>query len=57
MTCKAKQYSDQMLCGRCGLAWDVNDIDPPECRTKEWYEKQRAELEVKKMKEILECTT
>lgn len=20
-----------MLCGRCGLAWDVNDSDPPKC--------------------------
>ena len=31
MTCQARQYSDQMLC-RCGLAWDVNDLEPPECR-------------------------
>ncbi len=29
--CKARQYSDQMQCDRCGLAWDVNDIDPPSC--------------------------
>lgn len=32
MTCEARQYSDQMTCGRCGLAWDVNDPDPPACR-------------------------
>lgn len=30
--CKARQYSDQMQCGACGLAWDVNDPEPPECR-------------------------
>lgn len=29
--CKAGQHSDQMLCA-CGLAWDVNDPDPPQCR-------------------------
>ena len=29
--CEARQYSDQMQCGRCGLAWDVNDPEPPEC--------------------------
>lgn len=29
--CKARQYSDQMICGRCALAWDMNDPDPPEC--------------------------
>ena len=29
--CEAAQYSDQMQCARCGLAWDVNDHEPPEC--------------------------
>ena len=29
--CEARQYSDQMHCDRCGLAWDMNDDDPPEC--------------------------
>lgn len=29
--CKARQYSDQMICGTCGLAWDVNDPEPPKC--------------------------
>lgn len=33
--CQARQYSDQMLCPRCGLAWDVNDPDPPSCRKDE----------------------
>lgn len=30
-TCRARQFNDQMVC-RCGLAWDMNDPDPPECR-------------------------
>ena len=30
--CRARQHSDQMLCD-CGLGWDVNDPDPPECRS------------------------
>lgn len=29
--CKARQHSDQMACS-CGLAWDMNDPEPPECR-------------------------
>ena len=29
--CVARQYSDQMQCARCGLTWDVNDPEPPEC--------------------------
>lgn len=32
MTCKARQHSDQMVCDRCNLCWDMNDPDPPECK-------------------------
>lgn len=31
MNCKGRQYSDQMICGACGLQWDINDPEPPEC--------------------------
>ena len=24
-------YSDQMVCGHCDMAWDVNDEHPPKC--------------------------
>ncbi|RTL04966.1 hypothetical protein EKK58_09165 [Candidatus Dependentiae bacterium] len=27
----AVQQSDEMFCSDCGLRWDVNDPDPPEC--------------------------
>lgn len=30
--CHARQYSDQMICTPCGLAWDMNDPEPPECK-------------------------
>lgn len=29
--CHARQCNDQMMC-KCGLAWDVNDPEPPVCR-------------------------
>ena len=29
--CEARQHSDQMMCSRCGIAYDVNDPDPPQC--------------------------
>lgn len=32
MSCSARQYSDQMVCKPCGLAWDMNDPHPPECK-------------------------
>lgn len=30
--CRARRESDQLVCCQCGLAWDVNDPDPPACR-------------------------
>jgi len=47
MSCQARQYSDQMQCGRCGLAWDINDPDPPVCVSV-------AQRELKKLKELFE---
>lgn len=29
--CTARQFSDQMICSKCGLVWDTNDTDPPTC--------------------------
>lgn len=33
MACSARQHSDQMVCDKCGLQWDINDADPPLCGT------------------------
>jgi hypothetical protein len=30
--CTARRYNDQMICGGCGLQWDVKDDDPPSCK-------------------------
>ena len=30
--CLARQYGDQLICAPCGLTWDTNDPEPPECR-------------------------
>lgn len=31
MKCKARRYSDEMICHHCSLRWDVSDMDPPHC--------------------------
>ena len=46
MTCKARRQQDQMACHRCGLVWDVDDEDPPECLSV-------AQIERGKIKELL----
>jgi hypothetical protein len=30
--CEAAQHSDQMLCEKCGIGWDVNDPCRPDCK-------------------------
>lgn len=51
--CKARQESDQMCCGQCGLAWDVNDPEPPKCRDRKWHDRQRGFAALKRIKEML----
>jgi hypothetical protein len=48
-TCKATQRSDQMFCERCGIQWDVNDPDPPDCPKP--TDKAKGLAEVAKIKE------
>ena len=31
--CQARIRGDQYHCDRCGLVWDIADLDPPECQT------------------------
>lgn len=32
--CRVYQLSDQTICTTCGLEWDTNDPEPPECPRK-----------------------
>lgn len=29
--CSARRYNDQMICGKCGLQWGIDDPEPPKC--------------------------
>lgn len=31
--CQARVIGDQYHCYKCGLVWDVADLDPPDCKT------------------------
>lgn len=32
LMCYARRINDQMQCGKCGLAWDIDDPEPPQCK-------------------------
>ena len=34
ITCGKHYEGGQMVCDRCGTAWDMDDPDPPACRDK-----------------------
>lgn len=64
MTCQARREGDQMCCGRCGLAWDVDDEERPECRQDGpefedgqefagWADRSRGEAAIADMRETL----
>lgn len=53
--CKARQSATEMRCAECGLAWDMNDPEPPECRkvdrrTREGQRTVRFEQQLKREK-------
>ena len=48
--CLARQYGDQMICSACGLYWDTNDPEPPEC-----HKVDRRSKKAKAAKEGLEA--
>ena len=45
MTCGARRQCDQMVCNRCGLRWDVDDQDIPECKPWPFKVKPRSTVE------------
>lgn len=53
MNCAARQYSDQMQCARCALAWDVNDPDPPKCLTAEAISRARGNATLERVRAML----
>ena len=30
--CEARVYGDEWHCSKCGLCWDINDGDQPDCK-------------------------
>jgi hypothetical protein len=40
LPCEIRQYSDMEKCEKCGLCWDMNDPNSPECKM---YNDQRHE--------------
>ncbi len=38
--CEASRMNDQKFCQRCGVVWDIDDDDPPKCKTASEVQKQ-----------------
>ena len=51
--CEARQYSDQMICTKCGLVWDTNDPDPPKCKVVTTKPESARDKALRQIKEVL----
>lgn len=52
--CEARhQGGNEMCCTRCGLLWDADDPEPPECLTDAQVSRQVGCTAIKMMKELL----
>ena len=39
------RQNDQVYCRRCGKTWDINDLEPPRCKTgDDWIKEIRKML-------------
>lgn len=54
--CKAYQRGDQWFCDRCGIVWDINDTDPPDC-PKQGNEARNRDLGAVTLKNLIEKVT
>jgi len=45
MSCQARRYGDQYICGRCGVQWDASDVKL-DC-------KSAGDIAIKQMREAL----
>ena len=50
--CMAIQEGDQLKCHRCGLYWQINDKNPPRCRTNQEIQYERNQRGIAEMKRI-----
>lgn len=55
--CEARQCSDQKVCDRCGLVWDMNDTDPPDCRPIEETRREKGPNRLAKLRVELDLPT
>jgi len=51
--CEAMQEGDQLKCRRCGLYWQMNDHNPPECRTNQEIQYERNRRGVAELQRIV----
>ena len=54
-TCKARREGDQMSCGQCGLQWDVDDQERPQCLTDKEIPREKGLQALHDMREGLEA--
>lgn len=50
--CDKVTIGQQFFCNRCGYTWDINDDEPPRCKTKGELQAERNRRSLAKLKEL-----
>lgn len=51
--CSAQVIGQEYSCGRCGYVWDLNDPEPPKCKTNAQARRDNAARHIAKLREQL----
>ena len=51
--CVALRFGDQMQCARCGLIYDIDDPDPPDCLSRKEVSHRRGREALENIKKEL----
>ena len=52
-SCEAETVGQEHACTRCGFVWDINDPDPPRCKTNNELLVERNNRQLTKLRESL----
>ena len=52
-TCEAETVGQEHACTRCGYVWDINDPEPPKCKTKGELQAEKNRRSIARLKESL----
>lgn len=55
-SCEAETIGQEHACTRCSYVWDLNDPEPPQCKTDSELLVERNTRRLAELREVLSCS-